>query len=126
MGGVINAYLDAAEAAYAVDDFERARHCYTKVLEHSPDHALAMRALTELDSQLGEALASEAPVILAVPLSELVLRDVPGREAFILSRLAAGPLTVDDLSRQSRTEPPVLRAMISRWLSRGLVAIGAG
>lgn len=119
----VHALLDAAEQAYAIDDLGRARGCYQDVLAVSPGHPLASRALVELDRQLSEAFTGEAVVALTVELGELVRRALPASEAFSLSRIAAGPMTVADLEKASGIDRVKLRAMLQGWERQGLVSI---
>lgn len=121
----LQAVLDEAELAYASDDLSRARGCYLQVLESAPAHEIASRALAELDRQIMEAFPSDASVELVVSLGDLVRQAIPPKEAFALSRLAVGGLTVSDLERACGANPIELRFLLHRWVANGVVLVTA-
>lgn len=115
--------LDRAEQAYADDDLHAARACYRQVLEASPTQALAARALEEIGRVLAEHFTEETVITLAVPLRQLVeAEDASPREALIISRLAAGPLSVGRLAELSQLAPTDLHELLYRYVADGIVA----
>jgi len=115
--------LERAESAYAEDDLPEARDCYRKILLESPDHALATRALGEIDRALAEHFREDMTVSLIVSLRELVEAGRPSRDAVVISRLAAGPMSVRQLREHSHLSSPDLHVVLFRCAADCVVSV---
>lgn len=81
---------------------EDARRDLLRVLEMDPRNALARSSLEKAERQLAEqarqaGLTDDRILTLAVPLTALVGKHLAANHAFVLSRLAAGRLSVSQL-----------------------------
>lgn len=121
MEETVQALLDRAERAYAEDDLLLARACYRRILDSSPGHALATRALAEIERVLAEHFDAETVISLAVPLNQLMGTRASPREALVISRLAAGPMNVRRLCELSRVHPGDLHELLYRYLSDSVI-----
>ena len=115
--------LDRAEEAYAGDDLPLARAGYRQVLDASPGNPIALRALAEIERLFAERFAAEMTVSLAVSLHELVDTSVSPRESLVISRLAAGPMSVRRLAELSRIDGGDLHELLFRYVEEGLLAV---
>lgn len=81
---------------------EEARADFLQVLELDPRNALARSSLEKAERQLAEqarqaGLTDDRILTLAVPLTALLGKHLAANDAFVLSRLAAGRLSVSQL-----------------------------
>ena len=122
MTDTVRDLLERADHAYAEDDLCAARDCYRQIVEASPGHELANRALGEIARALADQFTEETVVSLAVSLRELVKADLLPREALIISRLAAGPLSVRQLTERCRLVPVDLHEILYRCVADRVVS----
>ena len=115
--------LERAEQAYAADDLAGARSVYREVLRGTPGHPLAKRAVSDIEKELGERFAPNATIALALSIDALLEIDTSSREAFVISRLAAGDMSVRRLSEVSRLEGADLHEILYRCVQSGLVVV---
>ena len=115
--------LDRAEQAYAGDNLPVARAGYRQALDASPGNPIALLALAEIDRLLAERFAEEMTVSLAVSLRQLVETNVSPRESLVISRLAAGPMSVRRLAELSRIEATDLHELLFRYVEEGVLAV---
>ena len=66
---------------------------------------------------------TEALVSLGVPIRELVERETTIAEARVLSRLAAGPMTVTRLSQESGVPHAEVSEIVARYIAEGLMSL---
>ena len=103
-----------------------AREVFLDVLKIDPLHALARRRLQEADQALaaasrGRGLRDDTIVRLAVPVATLVGRKIPPNEAFVLSRLAAGKMTVRELMHVCPLPENVILGVLEKSIPAGII-----
>ncbi len=111
---------------FRAGDLGGARQKFVEVLTADPLNALARQRLNEVDQAIASAaraagLANEARISLAVPVQKLVGQKLDAGDAFVLSRLAAGTLTVADLLHVCPIPEHEVLSVIDRYLASGLL-----
>lgn len=107
-------------------DFAGARAGLEEVLSLDPMSALARERLKQVESSLAEksrdvGLEDGRELALAVRLEDLVGRQMPAADAFVLSRLAAGKVTVGQLLRLCPFPPHEVLGILEKHLAGGVL-----
>lgn len=108
-------------------DAEGARRELLRVLELDPRNAFARASLDKAQRQISEqarksGLADDRVLALAVPVSTLVGKAMTPNDAFVLSRLAAGRMTVAQLLQVCPLPDFEVLAILQRCVESGLVS----
>lgn len=120
------ALLTRALVLLRAGEINAAREGLIAVLAIDPSNPLARLRLTEVDNTLAErsAAAGLGPtekVKLAIQIHELVGRAIPPNDAFLLSRLAAGALSIQELITICPMPEIEIRRSISGYLASGVL-----
>lgn len=115
--------LERAEQALLSDDLASARACYREVLALAPQHALAQRALRDVESALSTWYVRHAFVSLAVGLREVMSSSTDARETLLLSKLATVEVSVQEFVERSGMPPSDVHEIVFRASNAGLVRL---
>lgn len=120
------AILSHALSRFRAGELPAARDAFLDVLTIDPMNALARQRLHEVEQALASrsrqsGLENETEVMLAVPIQELVGQKLAPGDAFVLSRLAAGPLSVQDLLVLCPRSAHDVLSVLERFLASGIL-----
>lgn len=120
--------LEEAEEAFDRGDLRTAEDHYFEVLKLEPTNAKARMGLKELAEETTSSarVAGFIPdqvIRLAVQLPELVEKKPSAKEAFVFSRLAAGPLCVRDLVKLCPFEENEVLDVLLRASKEGIIQL---
>ena len=120
------AALTRALVLFRAGDLEGSRQSLLEVLDRDPMNALARQRLHEVDGALAAravaaGLRPEQRVMLAVSVDGLVGQPFPPNDAFILTRLAAGPVALGDLVRICPLPQNEVLGAVQRYLTTGVL-----
>lgn len=139
---IVGILLQVAEDALAAGDDAGARRNYETALRVDPKNEIARLGIAELDRQLesvdaeiegisailepaepAQQLARDRVVRLAVDPATLLAEPMPPTEAFVMSRVFSGTLTVAAIASSGGAIPEaVILLVLSRMFARGIVA----
>lgn len=116
----------AALVKMRAGDLAGARAGLEQVLSLDPMSALARERLEQVEASLAEksrnvGLEDGRELTLAVRLQDLVGRQMPAADAFVLSRLAAGKVSVGNLIRLCPFPPHEVLGILERHLAGGVL-----
>ena len=124
--GATIALLTRALVLLRAGDTNAAREGLVAVLAIDPSNPLARQRLDEVDKTLADqsvaaGLGPTEKVKLAIQIHELVGRAIPANDAFLLSRLAAGALSIQELIQICPMPEIEIRRSISGYLASGVL-----
>lgn len=119
------ALLTRALVLLRAGDVAAAREGLHAVLVLDPMNPLARQRLAELDEQMAQSTAQTIDparkIELGIPIHELVGKQIPPNDAFLLSRLAAGALTLQELIQICPLPEPEIHRIVSGYLANGVL-----
>ena len=112
-----------------IGDLKAAKGAFRDVLEMDPTNADARRGLAEVDASTSQLIVARGfeptrTVRLLVPISQLATEKWDPAHAFVLSRLAAGPMTVQALTDVCPMSQAELLAILRHCQQERLLAVG--
>lgn len=124
--GALSHDFAVALIRFRAGDLEGAQEGFTAVLRADPTSDLARLRLKEVEDALAvkareRGISNERRIQLAVPLSQLIGQKFAPADAFLLSRLSRGPLSIGDLTVVCPIPAPEILATVERFLAAGVL-----